>query len=161
MSPEEAEKSGCIFYKLPSELVPEDVDPLIRKAVFRINESGWIWTAESCQGHPDMVSMNETSWSHNVRPMVRLVTQEALLGKALAFLCDSMTVHCSELDIPRTLGFEVFPNDLTKNGYKEVLIYVNGQTAYDRNLGIRALEQFAESVNLEKEARQQDSKKEN
>lgn len=52
------------------------IDPLIWPVVERINKSGWVWTAESCQGGPDH------KWSRD--PMLRLVCravdEEAMLG---------------------------------------------------------------------------------
>lgn len=35
----------------PRTLDLEQVDPAMRPLVSRINRSGWLWTAESCEGH--------------------------------------------------------------------------------------------------------------
>lgn len=40
----------------PRTLTEAQVDPLMWPIVQRINQSGWVWTTESCQGH-------ETGWT--------------------------------------------------------------------------------------------------
>ncbi len=81
-----AQAAGALFYTLPSELnVNEQIDPLLRTAVAAINSSGWIWTAESCQGHPDETEV-AAPWGHNVRPYLRLVCRDRHLGAACSEL---------------------------------------------------------------------------
>lgn len=58
------------------------IDPLIRPAVRAINRSGWVWTAESCQGGHEF---SDT-------PMLRLVVREADVGDLLAAVYDAMIV---------------------------------------------------------------------
>jgi hypothetical protein len=38
-------------HKDPRLLVAADVDPLMWPIVQRVNQSGWLWTTESCEGH--------------------------------------------------------------------------------------------------------------
>lgn len=40
-------------HKDPRTLVQSDVDPLMWPIVQRVNRTGWVWTAESCEGHDD------------------------------------------------------------------------------------------------------------
>jgi hypothetical protein len=146
-----AKESGILFYLLPEELDLEWIDPLIRKAVGRINESDWVWTAESCQGHPDDTEFR--AWSWNTRPMLRLVTTRARYGEMLALLSDAMM----DVEYPMspadpslgshvaTLGFEVYPHGHSGD-YTAVLVYVKATNAHERNMGIVAFERFAEAV---------------
>lgn len=149
-SAEEAKQKGCIFYELPSNLTPEMVDPLIRKAVFRINESGWVWTAESCAGHPEATI---PSWAGNTRPMLRLVTPEERLGDMFAALYEAVRLPLREdpevLWLPESIvSFVVFRCPGTKLPYTETLIYCPHHecSVYERNLGLLAFEQFAELI---------------
>lgn len=79
--------SGVTFYDHPDKLREDQVDPLIWKAVRRINQSNWVWTAESCQGHPDATSH---AWAWNVRPMLRLVTTQPNQGQLFRYLYTAM-----------------------------------------------------------------------
>lgn len=63
---------GASFYSDPESVDLALVDPLMRAFVQRMNSSGWVWTAECCQGHPDAPD-NAYIWAGNTSPMVRLV----------------------------------------------------------------------------------------
>lgn len=151
-SPEAAREAGAIFYSLPSELTDEMIDPLLRKAVRRINESNWIWTAESCQGHPE--EARHHPWAGNVRPFLRLVVHGSGLAEMMAKLvlamryipayegADGKTYY----QTPESLSFKVFPWPTPNGDYEQVLIYIEADSAYGRNLGIAAFERFAESL---------------
>lgn len=56
------------YYAPITELRAYHVDEKIWPAVWLINRSGWVWTAESCQGH-------KSGWSE--LPMLRLVCRAA------------------------------------------------------------------------------------
>jgi hypothetical protein len=43
-------------HKDPRTISAADVDTLMWPIVSRINQSGWLWTTESCQGHDDPAS---------------------------------------------------------------------------------------------------------
>ena len=152
MSAIEAKESGCCFYVLPDDLAPEQVDELIRPAVFAINTSGWVWTAESCQGHPD--ATKATGWTHNTKPMLRLVTRAEEFGTMLRLLCDACYSSIEEQDetgVYRNAGLELWPQ-VPKNGaywlaaYREVLVYVPALITFERNAALRVFERFAEQV---------------
>jgi len=51
--PRRMQEAGVRFFTLPGRLRPTAVDRLLRRTVRLINSSGWAWTAECCQGHPD------------------------------------------------------------------------------------------------------------
>ena len=146
VNPEPARMQGCSFYKLPDELAEDDIDPLIRDAVFRINKSGWVWTAASCQGHPDAAKPIE-GWQ-NVRPYLRLVTPTERLGDMLATLLLSMRVQDTQINLPMSLMCELRTTSVPHSDYTEVEVYVKAITAYDRDLGIRAFDQFANAVSM-------------
>lgn len=69
-------------YWHPLDLRRAHVDPLIWPAVKRINESGWVWTLESCQGHrgPD-------AWSD--APLIRLAVHHGEAHRMLGLLVRS------------------------------------------------------------------------
>lgn len=149
-SKEEAEKHKIIFYVLPQKLKLKNIDPLMRPVVDRINESGWVWTAECCQGHPDY-DEHSVGWEHNVRPFVRLVTSKARFGEMMGLLASSMRlpdrldpIETARCDV--TLSFETFiwPHDL--GPWEQVNIYINVQNVLGRNRGIEALQQFADAL---------------
>lgn len=139
-SPEEAKAQGCIFYSMPGDL-DGCIDPLILPVVLRINESGWVWTGESCQGHPDATH----SGAAGVEPFLRLIVHRTNLGEMLSSLCDAMTIKSeSGLSMPY-LGFRlhnVTPDKSTD--YAEVMVYAEARNAYMRNHGIAVLAAFAD-----------------
>lgn len=134
-----------MFYKPPIDLKDEDVDPLLRKAVAKINSSGWVWTAESCQGHPDAKG---PPWADNVQPMLRLVTKKEDFPRMLGHLIESLEVPAREVEgwlWPETiLACEMYP--VSHGDWREVLVYVHARTAFDRDNGIIAFERFADAV---------------
>lgn len=150
--PAQARKSGICFYSLPEELTPEQIDPLIRDIVFSINKSGWVWTAESCQGHPEAET---PPWAGNISPMLRLVCRRKDLGRMMAALVEAMYIKADNDDLndfghfDKSLGFRAFPSWHTNKDWVEILIYIDAVCVYDRNLGLRAFAQFAEKVNHE------------
>ncbi len=86
-----AKEQGAIFYSLPEDIDPAQIDPLLREIVLNINLSGFCWTAECCQGHPDAAKPGDTGWDHNVEPYLRLVCHQGREGEVLAELmraCD-------------------------------------------------------------------------
>lgn len=138
-SPEAAKAAGAVFYSLPKDLTDDMIDPLLRKAVRRINESGWCWTAESCQGHPDATEL--APWGFNTKPMLRLVCHESGFGEMLAKLAHAMSDEHDAL--AGSCMFEVC-NYKARGDYAEALIYVRAANVFERNRGCRAFERFAE-----------------
>lgn len=167
-----ATKAGAFFYGNPLDLLKNrgaiPIDPLIEPAVLAINRSGWVWTAESCSGHPDSTSQH--CWAGNVEPMLRFVTQAhhvalffellmeatyspgsieraaAQLGKAVKDLAEA------DQDVVRAqdehgveghcYGLRVYPRKL-RGPWFEVLVYVVVQhTVFDRNQGLKVFERF-------------------
>jgi len=138
---QEGLEAGVHFYDDPENLAPEQVDPLLRDAVARINRSGWVWTAESCQGHPD-----ETGyvWAGNTSPMLRLVCRTPEVGRMLGALHEASTGFVDEDGLPRYFSLRVHPQTL--QGWAEVLVYVEARTVSERDLGIAVLDRLAELV---------------
>jgi hypothetical protein len=83
-----AKEAGCVFYSLPGELNYDQVDPLIADVCRSINASGWVATAESCQGHPD--AEHAHPWAGNTSPMLRLVCRAERAGAMLLALADGL-----------------------------------------------------------------------
>lgn len=143
-SPEEAKASGVIFYCLPADLKREMVDPLIWPVVERVNKSGWVWTAESCQGHPDAASIEDTGWLHNNAPYLRLICHFFNEGEMLARLMRAMAVDESREEFS---GHNVrLYREPTRGDYAEVMVYVLAQNVMERNAGVAALERFATAL---------------
>lgn len=141
----DAIKNKVTFYENPSRLDPEKVDPLIRKAVLRINESGWVWTAESCQGHPDAADFEP--WANNTRPFLRLVTRRGNIGLMLGMLYEkAYRTPEGRDDYKEPLTVTVYRSFAITGDWAEVLVYIEAATAWDRNNGIAAFERFAEYV---------------
>lgn len=138
---QEANESGCIFYDDPATLTDEQIDPLLRDAVRRINKSGWVWTAESCQGHPD--AGTALVWASNARPMLRLVTKER--GRMMDALTQAFAESNNWDDLPTVRSMAVWPYE-RRNGWFEALVYVPAVTAFERDLGCKCYERFAEII---------------
>jgi len=139
---DEGLEAGVHFYGDPEDLDPNLIDPLLRKAVARINLSSWVWTAESCQGHPD----NDIGpvWAGNTSPMLRLVCRREQVGRMLGALHEASTGFEDEDGLRRYFSLRVHPQTLRE--WAEVLVYIEAQTVRDRNLGIAVFEKFAELV---------------
>lgn len=138
--PEMAASAGVSFRRLPSELDPDDLDELIRPVVMKINESGWVWTAESCQGHPD--ATDEKQW--HVEPMLRLVCAAQDTGALMAALVEAVRAESDTSS--GAIAFTTVPAHRSVAGWTELVIYVQTRTAYDRNRGVAAFMRFAEFV---------------
>lgn len=136
----EAKQAGALFYTMPDDLRDEQIDPLIRHAVRTINASGWVWTAESCQGHPD--ESENMPWGFNVKPMLRLVVRAERLGDMLSLMARSAKDPDDNL---RTAVFEVISHPL-RDGWFSVLVYAHAHNVFSRNKGIAFFERFAESL---------------
>lgn len=145
-----ANDAGAIFYADPDDLQPEQIDPLLWPAVTAINASGWIWTAESCQGHPDYDGREGgTAWPHNTKPMLRLVTRDANAGRMLHLLAVA-AVAALDPDGPGTesrqgQGLELWPAQ-RRDGWFEVLVYIKARNVAARDAGCKRFEHFGRLV---------------
>lgn len=156
MDPRQARDAGACFYDLPGEIHEDSVDLLIFPICKRINESGFVATAESCQGHPDAT---QPQWADNTDPMLRLVYKTEDEGRVFAALMAasrSMEVHPDDESgmtlwgRPGTAPMKIYPEGIRgQPDYCEVLIYVPASTAYYRNRGLEFFRRFAENVNKE------------
>ena len=147
--PEPVSESGVMFYSDPALLTPDLIDPLLWPAVERINASGWVWTAEACQGHPEDDS-SIGPWAGNHRAMVRLVCRAADLGRMLEacalsfrrFLDGDIEVG----PLPWEPWVELRPSKAPR--YAEAVIYVgqHGGAVGQRDAAIVGWERFASLV---------------
>jgi hypothetical protein len=151
MSAKDAAHAGALFYCLPEKLTDDMIDPLLRSAVRRINASGWCWTAESCQGHPD--AADDHPWAGNVRPFLRLVCEAPRLGEMLAAMTRAMRSTPKLLvkgelfdGEPQALSFRIYPWAQPHGNYEQVLVYIDADSVYSRNQGVEAFERFAAAV---------------
>lgn len=135
-----ARTAGALFYILPKDLTERDVDPLLWPVVESINRSEWVWTAESCQGHPD--DAEGLPWSFNTKPMLRLVVRLKDLGTMLAVLACAAPEPADPL---HTNVFEVVSHPL-KDRWFSVVIYVQAINVYQRNRGVAMLKRFADRL---------------
>lgn len=142
MNREQCRATGCRFYTPPSDINPKDIDPLISDAIIKINSSGWVWTAESCQGHPDADNL---TWAGNTRPMLRLVTPKENLGLMLKYWVLAMEIpdeiQGDDPILGGLLSFELYPTHI--GDWCEVVVYISARTVFERNLGVKAINQFA------------------
>jgi hypothetical protein len=141
---EQPPREGVIFYTRPEDLKPEQIDALLRDVVMRINASGWVWTGESCQGHPDAASMADTAWPHNTDPYLRLICRHDDLGRMLASLVDaSLPDH--EQDEFHSATLRLYRSDV-RGEWAEVMVYVQARNVMERDHGCRVLARFAEAL---------------
>lgn len=150
---------ACIFYEDPRDLDYDTLDPLVQWLCEAINSSGWVWTAESCQGHPDA---RDPSFCWGTDPMLRLVTAWHHLGDMLDLLMRAASnrrksaVRRARPRIPYNDGcppvqyLDPVPLQIRpeKKGdipeaWAEVLVYVEASTVWKRNLGIVVFDQFS------------------
>lgn len=71
-----------IFHYGPPEY-DSAFEPLIRPICQRINQSGWLWTIESCEGHG---SDNPSNGWGGPRPMLRFACQTEHVGHLIVLL---------------------------------------------------------------------------
>ena len=131
-------ESGLMFYENPAEIDYDQIDPLMRDAVRKINESGWLLTAESCQGHPESDTL---TWAGNMDPMLRLVCLEEDIDRMMGAILRS-----SFMDDLLTAGqLRVYPSRIVK-GRCETLVYWQGGYVFARNEAMKQVNKFAELV---------------
>jgi hypothetical protein len=152
----EARNAGVVFYELPEYLIDERVDRLILPAVKAINSSGWVWTCESCQGHPD--ATDGLSWAGNTDPFLRLACASENFGDMLADLMRSMHFGLTHESPERPLAVRLYHTP--RNGFDELLVYITATTVFARNAGIAAFERFAGAIVARKLAAPQPSERE-
>jgi hypothetical protein len=145
-------ESGCMFYS-PPDALDEWMDPMMRPVCEEINRSGWVWTAESCQGHPD--AEKSGTWGHNTRPMLRLVTKDESVGRMWAAIMEAYEIERRATEesieehgnMSELIGLSVYPMSGRNPGWSEVLIYIEAKTVYQRNEGMGVWENFGKIVN--------------
>ena len=153
--PEQAKAHNIVFYSLPQDIDYEQIDPLMRSILRRINASGMVWTAECCQGHPDY--NGEGGWEHNTRPFLRLVTSAENLGWMMGHLVRSMRLRdihepINKARIAHVCTFQTYVWKFTHPcPYEQVMIYVEARNILDRDRGIEAFEQFSWAVSPDEE----------
>lgn len=134
-----AADAGALFYTLPSELkVSEQIDTLLQVAVSAINSCGWIWTAESCQGHPDETDFL-SPWGFNIEPYLRTVLRTKHLGRAVELLLDA--AHDGNSFSHGPVGMRLYTREL-KDGWTEFKVYAQAVNAAQRNRGCLAFERW-------------------
>jgi len=143
---DEAKRAGCLFYEMPWEIKWELVDPLIRNAVRRLNGSGYVWSAESCEGHPDAAVPG--AWASNTSPMLRLVARKMNQGTVVYRLFEAYEAvkkAAEQAKQPFELGgYRMHPQQ--RGAWAETLVYVSALNVFQRNQGIQVFEKFAELV---------------
>ena len=135
------------WYSEPDALDLAGIDPLLRETVERINGSGWCWTAESCQGHPDD-SSEYGPWANNTKPMMRFVVWTRDLGRLMSALVRSMYYDREGGLLTQSCFFEVFPLPPARHfqEYTELLVYIQARTVWQRDEGCRAYGRLADLV---------------
>jgi len=139
-------ESKALFYSPPDAMDPF-VDPMIRPICVAINRSGWVWTAESCQGHPD--ADQGGAWAANVSPMLRLVTKDETIGRMFECLTAAFLQAKSRLprgELFEVRGMRVYPSSRPSPGWRETLIYLEAVNVYQRNQALDVWKGFSELV---------------
>lgn len=110
------------------------LDTQIRDAVLHINRSGWVWTAQSCQGgrgHP-------YQW-----PNIRLVCREDDAGAMLALLTGAFRKRSSTSGTHTTCAINPVA---APAGWWDAYVGL-GHYGGTRQMGLGIFEKFAEEVN--------------
>lgn len=123
------------YYDPVTELRAKYVDARIWPAVKRINESGWVWTAESCQGHPKPL---RNQLQANC-PWLRLVCRQSDAATMLGVLA-AATPKGAPQPGQKEGRVELRMHTTPPAGWFEVRVYV-------RKGGIGVFERFAEKIN--------------
>jgi hypothetical protein len=145
-----AQAAGALFYTLPSELeVDKAIDPHLRLAVSLINSSGWVWTAECCQGHPDETDLF-APWGFNVEPYLRLVCRAQDLGDAVASILSEAWDEDSKLRGTPQMKIHTRP---LKAGWMEFSVYAVARNVAERNRGCLAFERFGMAISGSRDSR--------
>lgn len=145
-----AKEHGAIFYTLPEDLNPDQLDPLLREAVLNINLSGFCWTAESCQGHPEAAVPGDTAWGHNVEPYLRLVCHDSCEGDILIALmraCDPQgedELRAIEAGYEHPQAARLYRYQ--RGEYAEIMVYLKAHNVMGRNGGIEVFRRFSERL---------------
>lgn len=135
-----AQEAGAGFYTLPSELkVNEQIDPLLRTAVAAINASGWIFTCESCQGHPDETELM-APWGFQIEPYLRLTCPAGRVGVAVELMLEAARDDTG-IELMGPAGLKLYTRAL-KNNWMELKVYVEARNVAGRNRGCQLLERF-------------------
>lgn len=134
-----AQAAGACFYTLPSELKDEQIDPLLRRAVAAINSSGWIFTGESCQGHPDEADLT-APWGFQIEPYLRMVCLGAHVGLAVSLMLEAARDDTG-VELMGPAGLKFYTRAL-KDNWMELKVYVEARNVAGRNRGCLALERF-------------------
>ena len=138
----EAKEHGILFYELPEKLNDTSVDPLILPVVKSINASGWVWTAESCQGHPDLTNRQDSAWG-GPAPMLRLVCHRENFGRMMSCMFHALDEARDGGRRSFPVGVQVYLNEI-KGDYISVLVYIDQvKNACDRNDGLLMLSLFS------------------
>lgn len=157
---QDAATAGICIYTPPSQVTPDMIDPLLRDVVARINESGWVITCESCQGHPGE-SYETTAWPHNDKPYLRLACGIEDAGRLAEALCGAVNGSKYQaaktftapdgtkrpIESPEQLIVQWWPE--VHADWFEAKTYIgHGGSVEARDAGIEALVRFAEAVNV-------------
>ena len=105
----EAEEAGVLFGFPPDVIGPAHIDRAILGVVLRINESGWVWTRWSCQGH-------YTGGEELVEPPLRvpylsLCCRGSGLQRLLGIILDATTGSEGSPSVETVVEIDHFPND--------------------------------------------------
>ena len=108
------------FGKLPHELAVDDIDAELLTAVRKINQSGWLWTTQSCNGD-----------SNSGRPYIGLAFRAYHAGYAFRLLIESLTYACPYGGCNNCgqsgrhqVRFEVSPNPWVKGDWVDIFVRV-------------------------------------
>lgn len=162
--PRRAKDAGVFFFTLPGKLRPSAVDRLLRKTVRLINSSGWAWTTECCQGHPDFdgtKKRGDRGWSKywkgcggGANPILRVVVRKERVGPlmwALAEALHSIQERCSDRDhkdhfggtTPQLMLQLKYPFRKTGYAWRQVVLVIPSEDVSERNAGCKTFEEFA------------------
>jgi hypothetical protein len=133
-----AQTVGVIIYDSPDTLRYETLDEPIREACRLINASGWVFTAESCSGHPD--ATNRFTWGFN-EPYLRLTCESRRMGELLDLLSRAAGEFQDDDQMAISFGLKLwrYPD---KGIFSQVGVYIVARTIWERDAAMRIFENF-------------------
>lgn len=147
-----AQKAGVVIYDDPRTLDYDRLEEGVRAPCRRINESGWVFTAESCHGHVHEDTRFGGIWGDD--PFVRLASRMEHFGHMLALFARASRYRerlnpAVDYEEERVLSFNVSYDSRGWPAFGQVIIRIPSPRVYSRIQALAAFGRFAQLVNEE------------
>lgn len=135
-------ETGVYFYSNP--LVPDEgIDLLFKPICKKINASGYCYTAESCQGHPDATEPTN-GWNDSPKVFLRLGFHMEDTGRVMTALLGS-SKFTDHLGCDGAVSFELYPRE-TKEGWMDLTVVIKSGNVWQRARALDFWNRFANDL---------------